>query len=168
MKASDILKKVEYIGAAEIQIVFKEEKADPARDMVFITEETTEESKEQIIKRASGYTVQEINIFKNILTLYAVRTAKREPKPKPEKPEPAAEQKQEGGEELEQAIRELEQEIWKMVEYLFTPIYEAITGFVDNTGRNMEKAGKKTKTVIRKARAAVSRILTRVFGKGAK
>lgn len=156
MKASDILKKVEYIGAAEIQIVFKEEKEDPARDMVFITEETTEESKEQIIKRASGYTVQEINIFKNILTLYAVRTAKRTPKLKPDKvqEEKREEQKQAIAEELER----LDQAVAVLIETIVAPFRRI--GQRENGKRGGILAALKN------ARAAVRRILTRIFRKG--
>ncbi len=164
MKVSEFLKKVGTIEQAEIWIEFKENKKDTNPELERLTGNTPEEQADQVIKRASGYAIQEVNLNENVVIITAVKIERR--KPKPEKPGSVAEQKQADGEELKQEIRELEQEIRKMVECLFTPIYEAIIGFVDNTGQKAEKAGKKTKTVIGKARAAVARLLKKIFRRG--
>ena len=93
MKVSEFLKKIGTITQAEIWIEFKANKKDTDPDLERLTENTPEEKADQVIERASGYTLQEVNLNENAVTISAVKIEKRTPKPKPEK-------KQEGGKSM--------------------------------------------------------------------
>ncbi len=85
MKVSEFLKKIGTITQAEIWIEFKANKKDTDPDLERLTENTPEEKADQVIERASGYTLQEVNLNENAVTISAVKIEKRTPKPKPEK-----------------------------------------------------------------------------------
>ena len=58
MKVSEFLKKIGTITQAEIWIEFNENKKDTDPDLERLTENTPEEKADQVIERASEYTVQ--------------------------------------------------------------------------------------------------------------
>ncbi len=156
MKVSEFLKKVGTIEQAEIWIEFKENKKDTNPERERLTGNTTEEQADQIIKRASGYTLQEVNINENAVIITAVKIEKRTPKPKPEKvqDEKREEQKQAIAEEL----KRLDQAVAVLIETIVAPFRRI--GQRENGKRGGILAALKN------ARAAVRRILTRIFRKG--
>ncbi len=156
MKVSEFLKKVGTIEQAEIWIEFKENKKDTNPERERLTGNTPEEQADQVIKRASGYTLQEVNINENAVIITAVKIEKRTPKPKSEKvqDEKREEQKQAIAEELER----LDQAVAVLIETIVAPFRRI--GQRENRKRGGILAALKN------ARAAVRRILTRVFGRG--
>lgn len=156
MKVSEFLKKVVHISRAGIQIEFKADKLDEKPDVESLNEYTPEESADQIIKRAAEYALQEVVVVDNNVFITAVRAAKRTPKPKPEKvqDEKREEQKQAIAEELER----LDQAVAVLIETIVAPFHRI--GQRENGKRGGILAALKN------ARAAVRRILTRVFGRG--
>lgn len=156
MKVSEFLKKVVHISGAGIRIEFKADKLDEKPDVESLNEYTPEESADQIIKRAAEYTLQEVVVVDNTVFITAVRAAKRTPKPKPEKVqgEKREEQKQAIAEELER----LDQAVAVLIETIVAPFHRI--GQRENGKRGGILAALKN------ARAAVRRILTRVFRKG--
>ncbi len=156
MKVSEFLKKVGTIEQAEIWIEFKENKKDTNPERERLTGNTPEEQTDQVIKRASGYTLQEVNINENAVIITAVKIEKRTPKPKPEKvqDEKREEQKQAIAEELER----LDQAVAVLIETIVAPFRRI--GQRENGKRGGILAALKN------ARAAVRRILTRIFRKG--
>ena len=153
MKVSEFLKKVGTIERAEIWIEFKVNKKDTDPDLERLTENTPEEKADQVIERASGYTVQEINVNENAVIISAVKIERRPPKPKPEKKqdERREEQKQAIAEELER----LDQAIAVLIETIVAPFRRP--------GRRENGTRGGILAVLKNTRAAVRRILTRVF-----
>lgn len=102
MKVSEFLKKIGTITQAEIWIEFKANKKETDPDLERLTENTPEEKANQVIERASGYTIQEVNMNENALIISAVKIEKRTQKSKPKKKqdEKREEQKQAIAEEL--------------------------------------------------------------------
>ena len=151
MKASEFLKKIGTIERAEIWIEFKENKKDAAADIERLTEYTAKEQADQIVERAAGYTLQEVRLEENAVTITAVRIEKRTSKQKPEKKpeEKRAEQKKEIAEEWER----LEQAVDHLLETIAAPFLKI----------GKRAAGGRFAAVIKRARAAVRRILTRIF-----
>lgn len=159
MKVSDILKKISTMQDAQIRITFKENRYDPDPVTECLEADTPDDIKIQAIERGKEYSVVDIEVWQDALTITAVKIPKRTPKPKREKPEPAAGQAAKD-DRLKEDIKELE----ALRDNLITEIGE----IVDKLGRNVEKAGKVSKTIFRKARAAVARFLTRIFRKDRK
>ena len=156
MKVSEFLKKIGTITQAEIWIEFKANKKDTDPDLERLTENTPEEKADQIIERASGYTVQEINVNENAVIISAVKFERRPQKPKPEKKqdERREEQKQAIAEELER----LDQAVAVLIETIVAPFRRP--------GRKTERKRGGILAALKNARAAVRRILTRIFRKG--
>ena len=156
MKVSEFLKKIGTITQAEIWIEFKENKKDTDPDLERLTENTPEEKADQVIERASGYTLQEVNLNENAVTISAVKIEKRTPKPKPEKKqdERREEQKQAIAEELER----LDQAVAVLIETIVAPFRRP--------GRSADGKRGGILAALKNARAAVRRILTRIFRKG--
>ena len=156
MKVSEFLKKVGTIERAEIWIEFKANKKDTDPDLERLTENTPEEKANQIIERASGYTVQEINVNENAVIISAVKIERRPPKPKPEKKqdERREEQKQAIAEELER----LDQAVAVLIETIVAPFRRP--------GRRENGKRGGILAALKNTRAAVRRILTRLFRKG--
>lgn len=156
MKVSEFLKKVGTIERAEIWIEFKANRKDTDPDLERLTENTPEEKADQIIERASGYTVQEINVNENAVIISAVKIERRPPKPKPEKKqdERREEQKQAIAEELER----LDQAVAVLIETIVAPFRRP--------GRRENGKRGGILAALKNTRAAVRRILTRLFRKG--
>lgn len=156
MKVSEFLKKVGTIERAEIWIEFKANKKDTDPDLERLTENTTEEKADQIIERASGYTVQEINVNENAVIISAVKIERRPPKPKPEKKqdERREEQKQAIADELER----LDQAVGELIEAVAEPFRKI------RQRKDRRRGG--ILAALKTARAAVRRILTRIFRRG--
>ncbi|MCM1104055.1 MAG: hypothetical protein NC548_27740 [Lachnospiraceae bacterium] len=156
MKVSEFLKKVVHISGAGIRIEFKADKQDEKPEVESLNEYTPEESADQIIRRAAEYTLQEVVVVDNTVFITAVRTAKRTPKPKPDKvqEEKREEQKQAIAEELER----LDQAVAVLIGTIVAP-------FRRIGQRESGKRGGILAALIN-ARAAVRRILTRIFRKG--
>lgn len=156
MKVSEFLKKVGTIQQAEIWIEFKADKKDTDPDLERLTENTTEEKADQVIERASGYTVQEINVNENAVIISAVKIERRPPKPKPEKKQDKRreEQKQAIAEELER----LDQAVAVLIETIVAPFRRP--------GRSADGTRGGILAALKSARAAVRRILTRIFRRG--
>lgn len=155
MKVSEFLKKVGTIQRAGIWIEFKANKKDAAPDLEHLTENTPEEKADQIIERASGYTVQEININENAVMISAVKVERRPPKPKSEKKqdERREEQKRAIAEELER----LDQAVAVLIETIVAPFRRP--------GRRENGKRVGILIVLKNTRAAVRQILMRVFKK---
>lgn len=102
MKVSDLLKKIGSIGGAEIHIEFKADKKDPDPDVVMLDEYTSEETANQIIERAAGYTLQEVNFENNVVTVTAIRAVRRPQKANKAQDVRREKQKQEIREELDE------------------------------------------------------------------
>lgn len=158
MKVSEFLKKVGYIDKAEIRIEFKTDKSDKDPDIEYMDGDTSEETADQIIKRSAEYTLQEVSFDGNLVMITAIRRAKRTPKPEPEKQQDAKreEQKQALAEELER----LDQAIANLVETVVEPFRKI--------GRRADRRRGGILAVLKNTRAAVRRILTRIFRTGAK
>lgn len=156
MKVSEFLKKIGTIKEAEIWIEFKAKKTDTDPETDFLTEYTSEERADKIIEQASEYTVQEINLNDNAVIITAVKIEKRTQKPKPEKKQDKKreEQKQQIAEELER----LDQAVAVLVETIVAPFRRP--------GRRAEEKRAGVLAALKNARAAVRRILTRIFRKG--
>ena len=151
MKVSDLLKKIGSIGGAEIHIEFKAEKKDPDPDVVMLDEYTSEETANQIIERAAGYTLQEVNFENNVVTVTAIRAVRR-----PQKANKAQDVRRE---KQKQEIREELDELKRAVAELFAAIAESFRQVMSR------KPGRRNGTMFR-ATAAIRRILTRIFKKG--
>lgn len=158
MKVSEFLKKIGTIKEAEIWIEFKANKNDTDQETDFLTEYTSEERADKIIEQASEYTVQEINLNDNAVIITAVKIEKRTQKPKPEKKQDKKreEQKQQIAEELER----LDQAVAVLVETIVAPFRRP--------GRRAERKRAGVLAALKNARAAVRRILTRIFDRGRK
>mgnify|MGYP000100784776 FL=1 len=154
MKVSDLLKKIGSIGGAEIHIEFKADKKDPDPDVVMLDEYTSEETANQIIERAAGYTLQEVNFENNVVTVTAIRAVRRQQKQKENKAQDVRREKQ------KQEIREELDELKRAVAELFAAIAEPFRQIM------RQKPGRRNGIMFR-ATAAIRRILTRIFGKGA-
>lgn len=156
MKVSEFLKKIGTITQAEIWIEFNENKKDTDPDLERLTENTPEEKADQVIERASGYTLQEVNLNENAVTISAVKIEKRTQKPKPEKKQDKRreEQKQAIAEELER----LDQAVTVLIETIVAPFRRP--------GRSADGKRGGILAALKNARAAVRRILTRIFRKG--
>lgn len=156
MKVSEFLKKIGTIKEAEIWIEFKANKNDTDPETDFLTEYTSEERADKIIEQASEYTVQEIKLNDNAVIISAVKIEKRTPKPKPEKKQDKKreEQKQQIAEELER----LDQAVAVLVETIVAPFRRP------RRRADGKRAG--VLAVLKNARAAVRRILTRILDKG--
>lgn len=151
MKVSDLLKKIGSIGGAEIHIEFKADKKDPDPDVVMLDEYTSEETANQIIERAAGYTIQEVNFENNVVTVTAIRAVRR-----PQKANKAQDVRRE---KQKQEIREELDELKRAVAELFAAIAESFRQVMSR------KPGRRNGTMFR-ATAAIRRILTRIFKKG--
>ena len=154
MKVSDLLKKIGRIGGAEIHIEFKADKKDPDPDVVMLDEYTSEETANQIIERAAGYTLQEVNFENNVVTVTAILAVRRPQKQKENKAQDVRREKQ------KQEIREELDELKRAVAELFAAIAEPFRQIM------RQKPGRRNGIMFR-ATAAIRRILTRIFGKGA-
>lgn len=150
------MKKVGTIERAEIWIEFKANKKDADPDIERLTENTPEEKADQVIERAAGYTVQEINVNENAVIISAVKIEKRTPKPKPEKKqdERREEQKQAIADELER----LDQAVGELIEAIAEPFRKI--------GQRKDRRRGGILAALKTARAAVRRILTRIFRRG--
>lgn len=153
MKVSEFLKKVGTIERAEIWIEFKVNKKDTDPDLERLTENTPEEKADQVIERAAGYTVQEINVNENAVIISAVKIERRPPKPKKKQDERREEQKQAIAEELER----LDQAVAVLIETIVAPFRRP--------GRRENGKRGGILEVLKNTRAAVRRILTRIFRK---
>lgn len=157
MKVSEFLKKVGYIDRAEIRIEFRAHKSDQDPDVEYLDGDTPEESADQIIRRAAEYTLQEINFTDNTVTITGIQKAKRTPGKKQEK------QQEERREEQKQAIADelerLDQAVADLIETIAEPFRKI--------GRRADKRRGGILAALKTARAAVRRILTRIFRKGA-
>lgn len=151
MKVSDLLKKIGSIGGAEIHIEFKADKKDPDPDVVMLDEYTSEETTNQIIERAAGYTLQEVNFENNVVTVTAIRAVRR-----PQKANKAQDVRRE---KQKQEIREELDELKRAVAELFAAIAEPFWKVMSQkpSGRN---------GIIFRATEAIRRILTRIFREG--
>lgn len=151
MKVSDLLKKIGRIGGAEIHIEFKADKKDPDPDVVMLDEYTPEETANQIIERAEGYTLQEVNFENNVVTVTAIRAVRRLQKANKAQDVRREKQKQEIREELD--------ELKRAVAELFAAIAEPFRKAMSQkpSGRN---------GMIFRAMEAIRRILKRMFKKG--
>ena len=151
MKVSDLLKKIGSIGGAEIHIEFKADKKDPDPDVVMLDEYTSEETANQIIERAAGYTLQEVNFENNVVTVTAIRAVRR-----PQKANKAQDVRRE---KQKQEIREELDELKRAVAELFAAIAEPFRKAMSQkpSGRN---------GMIFRAMEAIRRILKRMFKKG--
>ena len=147
MKVSEFLKKIGTITQAEIWIEFKANKKDTDPDLERLTENTPEEKADQVIERASGYTLQEVNLNENAVTISAVKIEKRTPKPKPEKKQAIAEE-----------LKRLDQAVAVLIETIVAPFRRP--------GRSADRKRGGILAALKNARAAVRRILTRIFRKG--
>ena len=156
MKVSEFLKKIGTITQAEIWIEFKENKKDTDPDLERLTENTPEEKADQVIKRASGYTLQEVNLNENTVIISAVKIEKRTPKPKPEK------KQEEKREEQKRAIVEELERLDQAVAVLI----ETIVATFRRPGRRENGKRGGILATLKNARAAVRRILKRMFRKG--
>ena len=156
MKVSDFLKKIATISGAEIQIEFQENKSDTEPDVARLNEYTTEETADQIIELSAQYTLQEVEFAENTVIITATRTARRTPKQKTEKQQDAVreEQKQAIADELER----LDQAVAVLTETIVAPFRLS--------GKQAEKKRGGIAAVLHNARAAVRRILNRLFRKG--
>lgn len=144
MKVSELLKKIGSIGGAEIHIAFKADKADQDPDVVTLNGDTPEETADQIIERAAEYSLQEISIAYNDVQITAVKAAKRPPKQKTDKVS------EERREEQKRAIRNEMERLKQAVAEPFRQVRE----------KDRRRAG----ALLGNIRAAVRRILTRLFG----
>lgn len=151
MKVSELLKKIGSIGGAEIHIVFKADKADQDPDVVTMNGDTPEETADQIIERAVEYSLQEISIAYNDIQITAVKAAKRQPKQKADKVS------EERREEQKQAIRD-------EMERLKQAVAELVAAVAEPFRKVREKDRRRTGALLGNIRAAVRRILTRLFG----
>lgn len=151
MKVSDLLKKIGRIGGAEIHIEFKADKKDPDPDVVMLDEYTPEETANQIIERAEGYTLQEVNFENNVAIATAIRAVRRLQKANKAQDVRREKQKQEIREELD--------ELKRAVAELFAAIAEPFRKAMSQkpSGRN---------GMIFRAMEAIRRILKRMFKKG--
>ena len=154
MKVSELLKKIGSIGGAEIHIVFKADKAVQDPDVVTMNGDTPEETADQIIERAAEYSLQEISIAYNDVQITAVKAAKRPPKPKTDKVS------EERREEQKQAIRD-------EMERLKQAVAELVVAVAEPFRQVREKDRRRAGALLGNIRAAVRRILTRIFRKGA-
>lgn len=150
MKVSELLKKIGSISGGEIHIEFKADRLDRDPDIATLNEDTPEERADQVVERAAGYTLQEINFVSNVVTITAIKTPRRARKPKADKVT------NERREEQKQAIRdeldELKQAVADMIAAIAEPFRRA----------SSQKDGSRSGIIFR-ATAAVRRILTRIF-----
>lgn len=157
MKVSEFLKKIRTIERAEIWIEFKANKKDTDPDLERLTESTTEEKVDQVIERAAEYSLQEFNIEENSVTIKAVKVEKRPPRKKQEK------QQEERREEQKQAIADklerLDQAVGELIEAIAEPFRKI--------GQRKDGRRGGILAALKTVRAAVRRILTRIFRKGA-
>ena len=116
-----------------------------------LDEYTSEETANQIIERAAGYTLQEVNFENNVVTVTAIRAVRR-----PQKANKAQDVRRE---KQKQEIREELDELKRAVAELFAAIAESFRQVMSR------KPGRRNGTMFR-ATAAIRRILTRIFKKG--
>lgn len=117
-----------------------------------LDEYTPEETANQIIERAAGYTLQEVNFENNVVAVTAFRAVRR-----PKKANKAQDIRRE---KQKQEIREELDELKRAVAELFAAIAEPFRQIT------RQKPGRRNGIMFR-ATAAIRRILTRIFGKGA-
>lgn len=154
MKVSEFLEKIGTITQAEIWIEFKVNKKDP--DLERLTGNTTEEKADQVIERASGYTLQEVNLNENAVTISAVKIENRMPKPKPEKKQ--NERREEQKQAIVKELERLDQAVAVLIETIVAPFRRP--------GRSADGNRGGILAALKNAREAVRRILTRIFRKG--
>lgn len=157
MKVSELLKKIGYIDRAEIRIEFKSDKSDADPDVEYLDGDTPEESADKIIRRAAEYTLQEVNFIDNAVMITGIQKARRMPGKKLDK------QQEERREEQKQAIAEELERLDQAVGVLI----ETIVDLFRKSGQRKEKKRGKIATAFCRSMAAVRRILTRIFRKGA-
>lgn len=151
MKVSEFLKKIGTITQAEIWIEFKANKKDVHPALERLTENTPKEKTDQVIERASDYTLQEVNLNENAVIISAVKIEKRTPKPEKKQDKKREEQKQAITEELER----LDQAVAILIETIVAPFRRP--------GRSADGKRGGILAALKNARAAVHRILTRIF-----
>lgn len=155
MKVSEFLKKVGYIDRAEIRIEFRADKSDQDPDVEYLDGDTPEESADRIIRRSAEYTLQEVNFVDNVVMITGIQKARRTPGRKPDK------QQEERREEQKQAIADelerLDQAVAVLIETIVAP-------FRRIWQRENGKRGGIL-AALKSVRAAVRRILTRIFRK---
>ena len=158
MKVSEFLKKVGYIDRAEIRIEFRADKSDQDPDVEYLDGDTPEESADRIIRRSAEYTLQEVNFVDNAVMITGIQKARRTPGRKPDK------QQEERREEQKQAIADelehLDQAVGELIEAIAEPFRKI--------GQRKDKRRGGILAALKAARAAVRRILTRIFRKGGK
>lgn len=156
MKVSEFLKKVGYIDRAEIRIEFRAHKSDQDPEVEYLDGDTPEESADRIIRRAAEYTLQEINFTDNAVMITGIKKAKRTPGRKPDKKqeERREEQKQAIADELER----LDQAVGELIEAIAEPFRKI--------GQRKDRRRGGILAALKTARAAVRRILTRIFRRG--
>lgn len=156
MKVSEFLKKVGYIDRAEIRIEFRAHKSDQDPDVEYLDGDTPEESADRIIRRAAEYTLQEINFTDNAVMITGIRKVKRTLGRKPDK------QQEERREEQKQAIADelerLDQAVGELIETIAEPFRKI--------GQRKDRRRGGILAALKTARAAVRRILTRIFRRG--
>ncbi|MCI8987983.1 MAG: hypothetical protein HFI60_19115 [Lachnospiraceae bacterium] len=156
MKASEFLRKIGTITQAEIWIEFKANKKDVHPGLERLTENTTEEKSDQVIERASEYTVQEINVNENAVIISAVKIERRPPKQKPEKKQD--ERREEQRQAIAEELKRLDQAVAVLVETIVAPFRRQ--------GRSADEKRGGILAALKNTRAAVRRILTRIFRRG--
>ena len=164
MKVSELLKKVGYIKGAAIRIEFKADKTDTEPDVEHLDEDTTEETADLVIKRAEEYTLQEADLVDNVLMIKAIRKIKRTSKPKPENPVKEAadrlkKESKENAQEIRDELERLDQAVADLIRTIITPFHKI--------RQRAEERHAGILIALYSARAAVRRILTRIFRKGA-
>lgn len=163
MKASELLKKVGYIKGAAIRIEFKADKADAEPEVECLDGDTPEETADLIVKRAEEYTLQEVDLVDNLLIITAIKKIKRTPKPKSENPVKEAadrlkEESKKSTQEIRDELERLDQAVATLIEIVVAP-FRRISHKATGKHAGILAALKST-------RAAVRRILTRIFRKG--
>lgn len=163
MKVSELLKKVGYIKGAAIRIEFNADKTDAEPDVEHLDADTTEETADLVIKRAEEYTLQEADLVDNVLMITAIRKIKRTSKPKPENPVKEAadrlkKESKESAQEIRDELERLDQAVADLIRTIIAPFHKI--------GQRAEKRRAGILAALHSARAAVRRILTRIFRKG--
>ena len=154
MKVSEFLKKIGYINKATIKIIFRKDKFDTEPDIEYLDGDTTEETADRIMERSAEYTLQEVNFDNNVVFATAIRTAKRTPKPEKKQDKRREEQKRAIADELER----LDQAVGELIETIAEPFRKI--------GQRKDRRRGGILAALKTARAAVRRILTRIFKRG--
>lgn len=160
MKVSDLLKKVGFLNGTEIRIEFKSDKQDKAGDIVTVNEYTPEETADQIIARAAEYTLLEIDFINSVAFITGIRIAKRTPKPKKETPGQQDARREEQKKEITDELERLDQAVAELINVIVAPFRRSWSG------KETEGQRGGAVMILHSVRAAVRRILTRIFRKG--